>query len=214
MIYPKIPDEIYENRCRYCWHFCKDGENRDFDVKEEYSYSTKLPCKIHSIAGYFHQERVQDGTPRGYYKNIPYTDGECRGFTPHLSYPGICQSCEYHNEFVDGYCNGEKGDDYRLAFLANAHGSEQYGSKFYTCSKWKMSSRLKDYYLEDIVYGRVPPIVVVKTFKLVSPLKLCEVAQAWAEIREKRLAEIEAERKQKEEPKKQATEQLYLDLGM
>ena len=31
---PKIPDDIFEKRCKYCIHYCRDGENRDFEDKE------------------------------------------------------------------------------------------------------------------------------------------------------------------------------------
>lgn len=212
MIYPKIPDEIYENRCRYCFHFCKDGENRDFDQKEEYSYSAKLPCRIHSIAGYSHQERVEDGTPRGSYEKIVYTDGECRSFVPHLSYPGICKSCTYHNCFIEGYCTTIKGDDYRRAFLVNGYGNKAYESDFYTCSKWKISERAKDYFLSDMVLERVPLIIDPKTFKLIAPHKISDAAKEWAVIRDKKMAEVEQKSKEQETIKKSNVEIEQMSL--
>lgn len=197
---PKIPDDIYENRCRYCFHFCKEGENRDFKDNEVYSYQIKHSCDILGVARYFYQVRHDNGTFWGEVENIAYSDGECRSFSPMLSYPGICNSCRYHNPFVKGYCTIEKGKDYRIAFIANDHGSESYGSGYYTCSNWKMSENAKYYYLKDIVAEKVPPIIDTKTFKLIAdPCKLTEAVKEWAEIRDKQLAEIEASKPPKEE---------------
>ena len=206
---PKIPDKIYENRCKYCVHFCRDGENREYEPKDIFSYSIKHSCRILAIAKYCYQKRIENGTLFGDYEYIVYDDGECRSFTPHLSYPGICQSCEYHNCFTDGYCYIEKGSDYRIAFMANTHGDESYASNFYTCSKWKMKSHVKKYFLDDIVLGKVPPIIDIETFKLVEPQRLSETAKVWLDMQKKKLAEMEEEKKVKEEPPKERQLSLW-----
>lgn len=192
---PKIPDDIYESRCKYCTYFCPEGENRVFQDNEVYSYSIKHSCKILSIAGYSYQVWNDEGKV---IDEIAYDDGECRSFLPWYSYPGICASCAYHNHFVEGCCtNSKRGSDYHPAFIAR-----QYGEKaeylFYTCSKWKMNDRMKDYYLHAIVLGRVPPILD-ENFELVSPQKASEAALKWAQFREEELAKIEKAKPPKEE---------------
>lgn len=208
---PKIPENIFKNRCKYCLHYDPDGENRDFEPKEVFSYSIKRSCQILSVARYFYQVIHENGTYFGEIENIAYSDGECRSFTPYLSYPGICMSCKYHNVFVDGYCtvNNGKGDDYHLAFLANGYESEKYKSNYYTCSKWQMSENAKRYYLEDIIKCKVPSIIDPQTFKLIdNSCKMSYAAKAWAEIRDKELS-----KKEKESSKIVSKfEQLSIDL--
>ena len=192
---PKIPDEIYENRCKYCRHFCQDGENRVFQDNEVYSYSVKKSCGIISIAGYSYQ--VWDGECR-VVDEVVYDDGECRTFAPWYAYPGICASCAYHNSFVEGCCtNNNRGSDFRPVFIGQQYG-EKNPYEYHTCSKWKMNERLKEHYLRAIVLGRVPPILD-ENFRLVSPQKASEAALRWAQFREEELAKTEKEKPPKEE---------------
>lgn len=166
---PKIPDMIYENRCRYCIHFQKDGENRDYKATEVFSCFIKPSCKILGVASYCYQIPLIDGNRLAGYTSVVYPDGECRSFTPHLTYPGICRSCQHHNFFAkeEGYCNGIKASDYKKVFIGNNHGSEAYESDFYTCSNWKIKESWKDLLLRDIAAGKVPNVIDSKTFKLI-----------------------------------------------
>ena len=168
-IYPKIPERTYENRCKYCVHFQKEGVNRDYEASEVFSYNVTTSCKILSVSEYSYQTQLFDGNRLAGHTEVLYPDGECRTFAPNLSYPGICQSCEYHNCFVDGFCTAKKAKDYRRAFITNDHGSEQYGSNFYTCSNWRMKSCWKDLLLQDLSAGKVPAIIDPNTFELLKP---------------------------------------------
>ena len=200
---PKIPSDIYENRCRYCRHFCQDGENRDYDSRELFSYNVKLPCRVFGISGHCYQINA-DGV------NRPYEDGECRSFEPNTSFPGICNSCKYFNHFVDGFCVREKAEDYRYAVRGNTHGNEVYERRFWTCKNWAISDFSKDCYLRDVVDGLAPPILDPRTFKIVSPHKGVEVETHWAELRSEKLAEIERQEQLRQQSK--GPEQLRLDF--
>lgn len=192
-MYPKIPDEIYENRCKYCVHFVRDGENRDFEAREAYLHSTNPSCRIFTIAGYKYQIPLMESNRFAGHENVPFFDGECRTFAPRLAYPGICQSCAYHNCFVKGCPTEKRGDDYRRAFIANDHGSEEYASNFYTCSNWKIKDTFKDLLLEDIANGRAPNVIDLETFKLI------------------KIKKVKPLKSKKKEPK---AEQLAIDFGL
>lgn len=200
---PKIPSDIYENRCRYCRHFCQGGENRDYDSRELFSYNVKLPCRIFGISGHCYQINA-DGI------NRPYEDGECRSFEPNKSFPGICNSCKYFNHFVDGFCVREKAEDYRYAVRGTTHGNEVYERRFWTCKNWAISDFSKDCYLRDVVDGLAPPILNPRTFKIVAPHKGVEVETHWAELRAEKLAEIERQEQLRQQSK--GPEQLRLDF--
>ena len=211
---PKIPDDIYNNRCRYCLHFCKEAENRDFESKECYSYNLKKPCQIQEIASYKYQVRHDDGTFRGSYE---YTDGECRSFAPLLSYPGICKSCSYHNSFTSGFCmKADKKKNYHLAVVGNTYGSELYASGYFTCDNWVISENAKRYIAQDLPRERVPLIFDPKTYKLLTPLEISEKAAEWAKIQgdlvEKYKATEEDARREKLNLAPGEPEQLSMDI--
>lgn len=178
-IYPKIPEGTYENRCKYCIHFQKEGVNRDYDASEIFSYSVTTPCRILGVSGYSYQTPLFDGYRLAGHTEVLYPDGECRTFTPHLTYPGICRSCRHHNCFAKeiGYCFDKKASDYKKVFIANNHGSEAYESDFYTCSNWEMKEEWKDLLLRDLSDGKVPAIIDPNTFKLLKPKKQVKMSK-------------------------------------
>ena len=214
---PKIPDEIYNNRCRYCTHFCKEAENRDFKSEECYRYDVKKPCQIQEIASYKYQVRHDDGTFRGSYEYIVYKDGECRSFAPLLSYPGICRSCAHYNSFFRDFCNkADKKKNYRQAVIGNTYGGEAYESGYFTCDNWVISERAKGYIAQDLPRERVPLIFDPKTYKLLTPLEISEKNAEWAKIQvdlvAKRKTAEEEERRKKLNLAPGEPEQLSMDI--
>ncbi len=200
---PKIPDAIYENRCRYCWHFLKNGENREIQSHEIWlpEYTFPGPCKIQSIAGYKYQVRNN-----GDCEYFPYEDGECRSFVPAYGYP-MCEYCEHHNHFhEDTYCLKEIPlEQRRVVALGNTYGREVYKVGFMICDNWKLSQFWRKDALEKIADGRLPKLMNPETFMLLKPAEENEAAEKWLKIEAERREELEKEaaeekaRKEKEE---------------
>jgi hypothetical protein len=203
MCLPKIPDEIYENRCRYCGHFLKDGENREIKSHEIWLPESRFPgpCKIQAIAKYKYQIRNN-----GLYEYLTYEDGECRSFTPKFGYP-MCEYCEHHNHFhEDTYCLKETPfDQRRVVALGNTYGREVYKVGFMICDCWKLRSTVRDTALKYIADGKLPKLMNPETFMLLKPVEENEAAEKWLKIEAdrkeelKRKTEEEKARKEKEE---------------
>ena len=202
-ILPKIPDDIYDNRCRYCMHFIEGKVNREMTENESYrNCDNPCACKIHSIAQYKYQEHDKD------YRNfwyIPYDDGECRSFTPVYGYP-VCHYCEYVNMFMkeSEYCSTTPKNRKR-AVIGNCYGTEYWNFAYMICDKWKMCSMGRNDALERVARGRLPAVFDPDTYKLLSPAKANKTAEKWAAIineqKEKlqKKAEILAEEKKTDE---------------
>lgn len=197
---PKIPDAIYENRCRYCRFFLKDGENREIKTNEVWQHNFPGSCKIQGIARYNYQIRNN-----GDYEKIPYEDGECRSFTPNYGYP-MCEYCEYFNHFhKDAYCFKEiPFDKRRVVALGNTYGRDVYKAGFMICDKWKLSHTWRNGVLKSIADGNLPKLMDPETFMLLKPKGKNEAAEKWRKIESerredlKRKAEEEKVRKEKE----------------
>lgn len=100
----RIPEQIWETRCRYCIH--KRGEKNipipKKDVHRPYLESV-IPCRIMAIA--------HPGA------KMP---GECFSFSPRNVY-GICETCKHNNIFHDGYCMKEKHGEERRVFYGQTY---------------------------------------------------------------------------------------------
>ena len=93
----RIPENIWENRCKYCIH--KQGEkNLPIPKSEVYRPRIELPCRIIAIA--------QPG------KRMP---NECFSFAPANVY-GICATCKHDNSFCDGWCMKKDHKEERRVF--------------------------------------------------------------------------------------------------
>lgn len=181
----KIPDDVFETRCRYCHHGRAHNGNADVTSSRilSSSYHDKLSCEIFGIAQC---------------DKIP---GECLSFKPYM-YFGICQYCQYNNSFVDGYCTRGEQPNKRQLFLGWGPGgaAADYWSKhcLSTCDNYIVSSRWIDHIIKAVAEGRSPanfdPITLL-------PLEKCQanaVATTWHEIQEKARAEREAAEAAKE----------------
>ncbi len=200
---PKIPDDIYNNRCKYCRHFIEGKENREIKNNEIWRYNDNpCVCNIQCIAQYKHQEHDDNWREFWY---VPYDDGECRSFTPSVGYP-ICNYCEYYNSFMNEqkYCTITPKNR-RIAVIGNQYGGEHWEYAYMICDKWKMDSIWQRNALEYVARGRLPAIFNPNTFKLLKPQEENTAAEKWAiivkEQKEKiqKLAVAEAEAKKTDE---------------
>lgn len=177
----KIPDDVYEGRCRYCIQYTgeENGEIPDEKVFVPY-YSQKAACRILGIA--------QCG-------KVP---GECLSFAPKPIF-GICKYCEYTNSFTEGYCmapGGPKGK--RRVYLGCSVGGSYYADHaLFTCKKYKVSSRWKDLILAGVLKGRGPACFDPETWEPLQKLEGTPQAAEWAKLREKEQEKLREERKKK-----------------
>lgn len=196
---PKIPDDIFENRCKYCVHFIPGKENREIKQNETYrNIDNPCVCKVQSIAGYKYQEHNKDWTEFWY---VPYSDGECRSFAPGFGYP-ICNFCEYVNQFRDAseYCTKEPINR-KTAVIGRNYGTDYWKFAYMVCDKWKMGEIYRHKAIEKVAEGKLPQCFDPSTFKLLSPTKINTVAERWNVLISKHKKEIqkaEQERKEKE----------------
>lgn len=175
MCLPKIPDAIYENRCRYCSFFLKDGENREIKSNEVWRHNFPGPCKIQGTADYMYSVWKNNE-----YEEHVYEDGECRSFTPRYGYP-MCEYCEHHNHFhEDTYCLKEiPFEKRRVVALGNTYGRDVYKVGFMICDRWKLSSTFRDTALKHIADGKLPKLMNPETFMLLKPAEENEAAEKW-----------------------------------
>ena len=207
---PKIPDDIYENRCKYCMHHIQGKENREIKNNEVYrSLDNPCVCKIQSIARYKYQEHDKEWQEFWY---VPYEDGECRSFTPNFGYP-ICNYCEYCNQFMPDseYCTKETKNR-KVATIGNNYGAEYWKFAYMICDYWKMKSLWRSDALEKVAKGKLPQCFDPVTYKLLKPAQENKAAQHWQEIIEeyrKQAEKAERERIEKERTDKKGQYKIF-----
>lgn len=100
----KIPDDVFETRCRYCFHGRPENGNKE--VPDGCVFSSRLhdslPCNILGICR-------ADKVP-----------GECLSFHPNWIF-GLCGTCQWDNMFHEGYyCTLPSGPkNKRKVYLGN-----------------------------------------------------------------------------------------------
>lgn len=185
----KIPDDVFETRCRWCWHRQPGTDNQDWPQERVFSqyWSRQQPCKIFGLCKPL---------------DVP---GECLTFTPHpFSHYGICLSCAYTNSFRDGYCTRPGGPlNKRQIYLG-----EEYHSDYFrvhglsTCDLYAANPNFYDLMRRDAAAGLVPQIFDPETMQPIGPTEYNDAAEKWRKIEdEKRRQDAAAEvaRQQKEE---------------
>lgn len=195
MSLPKIPDEIFENRCRYCRHFIDGKTNREIEDVEVWRCSDNpCPCHIQGIARYCYQVKLPDGR----YEKLPYSDGECRSFAPVFGYP-ICRDCEYFNCFMEEreYCiNSIPLEKRKMAALGNTYGRKNFSRIFYVCAKWKLKDIWKESAIKLVAEGKLPKSFDPDTLKLLGPVNGIAF-EKWLRIETERRKELAKEAEEK-----------------
>lgn len=180
----RIPDEIWEERCRWCVH--RQTEKNRSVVRWETStsrqdVSASVPCRILSIAGY---------------DRIP---GECVSFAPHDIY-GLCMTCAHDRMFhrKEGFCELDERPNYRQVYLGIGYQNPEYWGRhrLSTCDNYCPNSIHFDGMRRDAAEGKIPQNFDPETMEPVRETERNETAEKWARIREKQ--EIEDTRKRAE----------------
>ena len=110
-----IPDDVWENRCKVCGH--KNAEKNvpiPASVLWECQYATVIPCRIMGLA------------------KANKMPGECLSFSPKYGTPGICDSCEYCNEFADGFCTKKDHAPQRRVYYGTDYGGSEKKVDYYS----------------------------------------------------------------------------------
>jgi hypothetical protein len=132
-----IPDDVYENRCRWCVHYQKQFPNLPIEKRLLFSHSgSKRPCRILGIAEF---SKIQ---------------GECLSF---CSVPmfGVCRYCEHYNSFCPNECMIDKPRDQRTVFSTQTYGQCQTNC-YKVCEHYKASKFWKTHILKNACIGRAP----------------------------------------------------------
>lgn len=197
---PKIPDDIYNNRCKYCRHFIEGKENREIkDNEVNRNNNNPCVCKIQSIAQYKYQEHDKEWRNFWY---IPYDDGECRSFTPNFGYP-VCYNCEYENSFMEesAYCTITPKNR-KVAVIGNNYGADYWNFAYMICDKWKMALCWRNNALENVARGKLPAAFDPNTFKLLKPAEENAAAEKWTVIVKEQKEKLQKEAELLAEEKK------------
>lgn len=178
-----IPEDVFENRCRWCYH--GRTENGNPGIPSERIFSSRwhhtLPCDIMGI------ERAD---------TVP---GECLSFTPNYMY-GICATCYFSSMFCEGFCKRYSGPkNKRIVFLGIVHNNDAYWEHTRsTCDCYTVDPGLKDLIMRDVLRGKSPVNFNPDTWEPLERIEGSPAAAQWQKLKE------EAQRK--EEQKKQAAQ--------
>lgn len=180
----RIPDDVFENRCRYCHHGRPESGNKDIPAEWLWSsfHRKELSCQIFGISGCY---------------KVP---GECLSFTPNFIF-GICYTCEYNNSFHEGFCLRNEQPNKRQVYLGCGDFGAAYQPNYWmkhilsTCDGYKPDSDWMDVMRRQAAEGRIPKNFDPETMKPVGPGMENETVLKWAEAVKQQEAAREAERK-------------------
>lgn len=166
----KIPDDVFESRCRWCIHGRPENENLDVPGERLFSsrYHDRFPCNIQGIC-------QSDKVP-----------GECLSFHPNWIF-GICGTCAWSNQFHDGFCTLLSGPvNKRAVYLGNTFGHDGGYWDHYrsTCDRYKVKESLKDLIMRDVLRGRSPANFDPDTWDPLAQIEGTLAAAQWKKMQE------------------------------
>lgn len=196
----KIPDDVFENRCRYCFHGRPDAGNKDIFPEWLWSvfHRKDLSCGIFGIS------RCDE---------IP---GECISFSPNYIF-GICLTCQHNNSFSPDYCMKAKQPNKRKVFIGNgglggaAHPDYWMEHVLSTCDAYAVSADWIDIMQKQAAEGKILRNFDPETMKAIGPAMRNETAEKWAVIDRRRQEAVDMARLEAEK-KRSAEEEIQLSL--
>ena len=195
----KIPDDVFETRCRYCMHNKPEGQNKDIRPEQVFNtfHTRDLSCRIFGISKC---------------SEIP---GECMSFSPHHIF-GICYTCEYNNSFHEGFCTRMKQPNKRQIFIGNGGLGGAAKPDYWkthvlsTCDAYRPSHNWIDTMKKQAAEGKIPRNFDPETMKPIGPAMNNETAERWAAIDRKQAEEAAAREEKKQVEQLAQAEQLTL----
>ncbi len=182
----KIPDDVFDTRCRYCIHRKQGVENKD--IPEDWLWKQwhrdDMPCEIFGIS---------------HFDQIP---GECVDFYPNYIF-GICLTCGFSNHFADGFCTRkEQPNKHKLYIGCGGFAAGTPRPAYWrdhvlsTCDAYCVAEFWVDIIRRQAAEGRIPRNFDPETMKPIGKAARNETAEKWAEIdrqqQEAKKAEAEA----------------------
>lgn len=183
----KIPDDIFLNRCRWCFHHVPGSENNEINEARLCRPNNGAPCKIMAVANYSR------------------TPGECMSFFPNSIY-GICWTCRHNNAFVDGYCTSLQQPNKRQVFRGSDFSGSSSQPNYWdthilsTCDNYKPDPRDYDFLRRDAAEGRAPRNFDPDTMQPIKENDPPGITAAFDQIKRQLLEEREKIRRQAADP--------------
>ena len=182
----KIPDQIFETRCRWCMHGNPDAGNKEIPAWWVFApaHRVDLSCKVMSVS---RPGRI--------------AEGECETFAPHVMF-GLCDSCRFNSMFNEPtYCKLDDRKNYRPVFIGARYGDHRKAydvHRLCTCDNYKASPYWADIMRRDAAAGKIPRNFDPDTMKPIGEMERNLVAEKWAKMDEEQRRKEAAEEKIKE----------------
>ena len=139
----KIPDDVFRNRCAWCFHRIPGRENVEVPDRELFAYPRREKGAC-NIMGVCRSNRIE---------------GECESFHPMHIY-GICMTCAHYNSFCEDteYCMAYKRPNRHRVFVGEVYFAESWQAALFTCDKYTPDKNKEDFMIRDAAAGRAPAI--------------------------------------------------------
>ena len=189
----KIPDNVFETRCRWCIHGRPENENREVPDEQRFSsrYHDTFPCGILGISQA---------------NKVP---GECMSFHPNWIF-GICGTCMWSNQFHDGFCTRPSGpENKRVVFLGREFIPDDYWTHYRsTCDRYKVRESVKELIMRDVLRGRSPANFDPITWEPLTQIEGTPAAEQWKKMQEEARRAAEEVQRAAEEAKQEARDAM------
>ena len=190
----KIPDQVFETRCRYCFHGRPEAGNQD--IPEAWLYQQchrkDLSCNIMGIS-----------------KPERSVKGECESFYPNVIF-GICAYCAFNSQFIEPtYCKLDERPNYRHVYLGVTYGAERRAYDVHalcTCDKYRPDPYWVDHMRRDAAQGKAPQNFDPDTMEPIGETDRNTAAEQWVRLSEEARKKREAEEKAREDEKARESE--------
>lgn len=164
----KIPDDVFETRCRYCRHR-QTEENKD--IPDKYLFFApkhkELPCEIMGISQH---NKVK---------------GECLSFLPNYIF-GICLTCRHKNTFSENYCFLDEQPNKRQIYVSSSVGDAFTPgfsiNRVSTCDNYVVNTDLIPFMIIEATEGRIPRNFDPETMRAIESDEHTVSSEAWDEI--------------------------------